>query len=179
MGLLPKNLKGMRTSRARFRVVVLTGCCLLVLTPVLAQQVTHTPNGVLGTYVYPKNGQSADQQSKDETACYTSAEQKTGYYPYGQPQPVAAATGSGGAVRGAARGAAAGAAIGAVAGDAGQGAAIGAVTGVFAGRRQQNAANAQAQAQAQEQAQAQHAQHMDAIRRAYGACLDAKGYSVK
>jgi uncharacterized protein HemX len=160
--------------------VLLVGLCVLALSPVLAQSTTHTPNGVLGTYVYPKNNQSAEQQSKDEAACYTSAEQRTGYYPYGQPpQPVAAATGSGGAVRGAARGAAAGAAIGAVAGDAGQGAAIGAVTGVFAGHRQQRAANAQAQKQAEAQAQAQHAQHMDAIRRAYGACLDAKGYSVK
>jgi hypothetical protein len=154
--------------------------CALALVPTLARATSPTPNQALGTFVYPKNNQSQAQQSKDEQACYASAESKTGYYPYGHPQqPVAAATGSGGAVRGAARGAAAGAAIGAVAGDAGQGAAIGAVGGVFAGRRQQNAANTQAQQQAQAQAQAVHAQHMDTLRRAYGACLDAKGYSVK
>lgn len=169
-------MKSMLGSSVR---VFAAGLCTLALVPVLASATTPGPNQALGTFVYPKNGQSEAQQSKDEQACYASAESKTGYYPYGHPQPVAAATGSGGAVRGAARGAAAGAAIGAVAGDAGQGAAIGAVSGVFAGRRQQKAANAQAEQQAQAQAQALHAQHMDTLRRAYGACLDAKGYSVK
>jgi len=140
-----------------------------------------TPNSTLGTYVYPKNNQSKDQQTKDENTCYASAEQQTGVYPYGgvphTPAPVASQ--SGGMVRGGARGAAAGAAIGAVAGNAGQGAAIGAVAGGIAGRRQQHYANAQAEAQAEAQAKAQHQQHLDKLRRNYTACLDSKGYSVR
>ncbi len=119
---------------------------------------------VLGVYVYPRNGQSESQQAAAESQCYTSAEQQTGVYPNGgapTPQP-------GGAVKGAARGAAGGAAIGAIAGNAGAGAGAGAVAGAVRGRRV-----------AQSQSQAQHQQRMDALRRAFSACMDAKGYSVK
>jgi hypothetical protein len=156
------------------------GLCTLALVRVLASAATPSPNQALGTFVYPKNNQSEAQQSKDEQACYASAESKTGYYPYGHPQPVAEQQRQGGAVRGAAGGAAYGAAVGGITGgNAGNGAAVGALTGAIVGKRRQNAANAQAEQQAQAQAQALHAQHMDTLRRAYGACLDAKGYSVK
>jgi hypothetical protein len=81
--------------------------------------------------------------------------------------------------KGAAGGAAGGAAIGAIAGDAGTGAAIGATAGAVRGRRQQKKANKQAEQQAQQQGQAQQQQRLDTFRRAFSACLDSKGYSVK
>ena len=165
--------------RGSIRIIAI-GLCALAFVPILARATTPSPNQALGTYVYPKNDQSEAQQSKDEQACYASAESKTGYYPYGHPQPVAAQQQQNGGLRGAAGGAAYGAAVsGMTGGNAGNGAAVGALTGAIVGRRRQNAANAQAEQQAQEQAQAVHAQHMDTLRRAYGACLDAKGYSVK
>jgi len=161
------------------RVVCIAVLGVAMLGPALGS--LPTPNSTLGTYVYPKNNQSKEQQTKDENTCYSSAEQQTGVYPYGNPSPTpaAAATQSGGTVKGGAKGAAAGAAIGAVAGNAGQGAAIGAVAGGLAGHRQQRYANAQAQAQAEAQAKAQHQQHLDKLRRAYTACLDSKGYAVR
>src|SRR5882762_2540515 len=84
--------------------------------------------------IYPKNGQTPEQQKKDEFDCHTWAVQQSGYDPIKasqEPAPAPLPTGSaqaekGSAVRGAAKGAAAGALIGAAAGDAGKGAAIGA-----------------------------------------------------
>jgi len=92
-------------------------------------------------------------------------------------------------VRGAARGAAAGAAVGAIAGDAGQGAAIGVVGRTVAGgarkRREEREATTtqqQADAAAQQQASAQSTdaqQKLATFNKAYAACLEGKGYSVK
>src|SRR5579864_2435719 len=78
-------------------------------------------------------------------------------------------------VRGAARGAAGGAAIGAIAGDAGKGAAIGAVGGTMVGgsRARQN----QRAAAANQQAQSQGA--IDTFNRAYAACMEGRGYTIK
>ena len=124
----------------------------------------NTVTSTLGVYVYPRNDQSPSQQAAAESHCYESAEQKTGVYPNGgAPAPQA-----GSAVGGAARGAAGGAIIGGIAGNAGAGAGAGAVFGAVRGRRASKA-----------QAQEQHQQHLDALRRAFAACMDAKGYSVK
>ena len=59
-------------------------------------------------------------------------------------------------------------------GDAGQGAGVGAAAGVLAGgarSRRNNAAQAQ-------QAQASEAQAIDTYYRAYGACMQGRGYTV-
>jgi hypothetical protein len=95
------------------------------------------------------------------------------------PAPQEADQKKGGAVKGAAGGAAGGAAIGAIAGDAGTGAAVGATAGAVRGRRQQKKANKQAEQQAQQQGQDQQQQRLDTFKRAFSACLDSKGYSVK
>jgi hypothetical protein len=57
-------------------------------------------------------------------------------------------------------------------GDAGTGAAAGATAGAVRGRRQQTKANKAAEQQAQQQG-------LDTFRRAFSACMDSKGYSVK
>lgn len=150
--------------------------------------------------VFPAKGQSAAQQAQDEASCQGWAKQNTGIDPIAlattaaQPPPVSAAPPAaekrgGERVRGAARGAAAGAAVGAIAGDAGKGAAIGAAGGAVAGgarkrgaAREAEAAQNQAQAAAQQQAQAQSAelqQKLATFNRAYAACLEGKGYTVK
>ena len=166
-----------------------------------------SPAKSIGMFAYPKNQQTADQQRKDESECYGSAKQQSGVDPQA-PAPTApsaqeqqaaqqqaaqqaAQSGpKGGAVKGSAKGAAGGAAIGAIAGDAGTGAAIGATAGAVRGRRQQKKAQkeasqqaaqqtAQAQQQAQTQANAQHQASLDTFKRAFAACMDARGYSVK
>lgn len=119
-------------------------------------------------YVYPRSGQSAEQQQKDAAECQQWAKSQSGV------DPNAAATGPdrghrlGGAVGGAARGAALGAAVGAIAGDAGKGAAIGAVTGGVGGRR--GAIHGEQQ---------QAATKADQFNRAFAACMDGRGYTVR
>ena len=129
--------------------------------------------------VYPAKGQSMQQQSQDDAQCYAWAKQSTGIDPAAAsappPQQTGPAVGGGQRVGGAARGAAGGAAIGAIAGDAGKGAAAGAVVGTMAGgrraRQQQAAQNQQVQAQQQEVIQTYY--------RAYGACMEGRGYTIK
>ena len=113
-------------------------------------------------YVYPAKGQSADQQKKDESECYTWAVQRTGFDP-ARPTSTGTATGTtpGAGARGAVRGAVVGEIV---ADDAGAGAAAGAVAGRSQSRRQN--ANAQQQQQAN-------------FANARAACLEGRGYSVK
>jgi len=139
-----------------------------------------SPSGKIGLFVYPQKDQTPEQQSQDEKTCYASAQQQTGIDPAAPPPPPPEAQKKqGGAVKGAAGGAAGGAAIGAIAGDAGTGAAIGATAGAVHGRRQQKKANKAAEQQAQQQGQGQQQERLDTFRRAFSACIDAKGYSVK
>lgn len=138
-------------------------------------------SSTFGLYVYPNKGQSTAQQTNDESVCYKSAKAKSGVDPANLPPATSAPAPvhHGGTVRGAAGGAAGGAAIGAVAGNAGQGAAIGAVAGALVGRRRQTALNNAEQHYAQANAQNQRSAQMNNFRRAFGACLASKGYTVK
>jgi hypothetical protein len=115
-------------------------------------------------FVAPNKGQSADQQSKDSAECKQIATQ--------QAPPAEAQTGvgthAGGTAKGAAKGAVAGAAVGAIAGDAGKGAAVGAAAGGVGGRR----GSKKGQEAAQTGAQSDWA-------RAFAACMESRGYTVK
>ncbi|KAF1693552.1 hypothetical protein CSC65_11755 [Pseudoxanthomonas daejeonensis] len=125
---------------------------------------------------YPAKGQTAAQQATDDTECLAWAKQSTGIDPAAVAATPAPASGpKGERLRGAARGAAAGAVIGEVAdNDASQGAAIGATAGVVAGGRRAR----QNQAAQASQAQASQAQSLDTFHRAYGACMQGRGYTV-
>jgi hypothetical protein len=154
----------------------------LVKRVVCAAVVAMLPMGAMAQskpVAYPAKGQSAQQQQKDDGACYSWAKSNTGIDPAAvaaaPPPPSGPAVGGGERVRGAARGAAGGAAIGAIAGDAGKGAAAGAAVGTMAGgsRARQNQRAAQANAQSQSQGA------MDTYYRAYAACMEGRGYSIK
>lgn len=138
-----------------------------------------------GVIVYPANGQSAQQQQKDEGECMSWASQQTGFNPTAPlqatapPPATAAPTASGG--RGLVRGALGGTAVGAIAGDTGKGAAIGAASGALFGgmRRRNQAAEAQQQQEAwADQQAAQYAQKQTDFNRAYATCLTGCGYTV-
>jgi hypothetical protein len=159
-----------------------------------AQETQATPAAPkpasLGLYVYPGAGQDAAKQGTDENECYAWARQQTGIDPTAPPKPVEAAEApKGGAVKGAARGAAKGAVVGEISDerhvgdegslDAGEGAAAGAVAGAARGRRAQKKAGKQAEAQAQQAAKTQDTQAKDTFKKAWGACLEGRGYSVK
>jgi OmpA family protein len=129
--------------------------------------------------VYPAKGQSAQQQQTDDGQCLAWAKQNTGIDPVAAsaapPQQTGPAVGGGERVRGAARGAVGGAVVGGITGDAGDGAAVGAAAGTMAGgaraRQNQRAQNQQAQ-QAQQSTLATYY-------RAYGACMEGRGYTIK
>jgi len=156
--------------RLEYRILFVALGVLLAVGPALAQQ----------AFIYPNKGQSADQQNTDRGSCEGWARQQTGYDPMtGGSAPAAPAEApKGGVVRGAARGAVGGAVVGAIAGDAGKGAAIGAAGGGVVGgarradQRRDQAAQAQQQQAAQQQGKSEYM-------RAFGACMEGKGYTVK
>ena len=137
----------------------------------------------MGIYSYPTQNQSPEQQSKDDYDCFTFAKGQTGYDPMNPPQVVAQAPDqgpSGARLRGAARGAAGGAIIGEIADDDdGKGAAIGATLGMMRGGRQDRQQRQQQAQQSEYSAQQQTAGMENTFKNAYGACIEARGYSVK
>ena len=161
---------------------------MLQLFVVLIALVFGLSNAFAGMYVFPKQGQSQQQQFSDDGECRSWAIRETGVDPaYLQGQmamlsnqpaqrdmPVA---------RGALRGVAAGAAMGGIRNNMDEGAGRGATMGVtygamkgMANRRdmvRQESANQANQQMAGLQAS------QDSYMRAFAACMDAKGYSVK
>lgn len=150
----------------------------------------------LGVYVFPSNGQSTTQQSKDEGACYQWAVNDTGSDPFAVEKQEAAAkeggeqkekqiesAGAGAGAKGALGGAAAGALIGEVShGDAGESAAYGAAAGAVIAHRR--AKHEKAEAEQQVATQSQQALQADeakiaAFKKAFSACLEGKKYTVK
>jgi hypothetical protein len=141
--------------------------------------------------IYPAKNQSKEQTEKDKFECYSWAKSQTGFDPMAPPQattpPPSGETKSvaGGAVRGGVGGAALGAGIGAIAGGsrgAGKGAAIGALSGGTIGgvrSHSQNQQTEQAQRQWEQEQVAQYQQRRNNYNRAYGACLEGRGYTVR
>ena len=130
--------------------------------------------------VYPAKGQSPQQQQKDQGQCSSWSKSNTGVDPAklaAQPpaQAQGPAVGGGERARGAARGAVGGAAIGAIAGDTGKGAGAGAVVGTMAGGHKAR----QNQAAQNQQAQGQHQEQLNTYYRAFGACMEGRGYTIK
>jgi len=149
---------------------ILTASMLLTSASIMAQQ-----------FIYPAEGQSPELQQKDEGECYVWAKGQTGFDP-AAPPPASQASTSAPAKRkrgGILRGAVVGAAVGEIVDDdAGEGAAAGAI---IAGSRQ---AKRNAAAQQKQQAKAANSQaKVDDQRatysRAFSACLEGRGYTVK
>jgi hypothetical protein len=129
-------------------------------------------------FVFPKNAQTKEQQEQDEFTCYKWAKEQTGFDPNKPVAQASAPASKGGAVSGAAKGAAVGAIGGAIGGDAGKGAAIGAGVGAAAGAHKRRKGEKE-QAAAQEQAAKQQEASVEGYQRAFGACMEGKGYTVK
>ena len=130
--------------------------------------------------VYPANGQSAEQQERDQFECHQWATKDTGVDPVALAEQKLAtpAPEKKPGMGGAAGSAGLGAARGAMEGDAGAGAArgfgIGRMVSVIRAKRQlreQQSAETSAGGEV-------HAQ-LDKYDRAYAACLTGRGYTVK
>jgi hypothetical protein len=173
------------------RLVVLAG--VLAAAPALGQVAAPTTPpppkltfAQIGLFIYPAKDQSPDQQKKDEDACYGWAETNTGLTLVAGSVDAQAAgkaaakdAGQGRVAGGAAAGAATGLAIGAIAGDAGKGAAIGAVAGSVGGVRSRVKAQQAAGQKGAQQAVQANQQAVDQFKKAAGACLEGRGYSVR
>ncbi|MGR8981693.1 MAG: glycine zipper family protein [Gammaproteobacteria bacterium] len=126
--------------------------------------------------VYPAQGQTPDQMSRDRYECHTWAVQQSGFDPSSGAAASQSSTQQGSVgketLRGGMRGAAAGAAIGAIAGDAGKGAAIGAAAGGMKRGFGQVDANKAAPPTGGNEA-------ANNYNRALGACLTGRGYTVQ
>jgi hypothetical protein len=161
------------------RIVVLAAFMAALLGAAGGLQGTAFAQG--NAIIYPAKGQSPQQQEKDKYECYTWSKGQTGFDPMqaGSTQQAPPPQDPGGQrVRGAARGAAVGVVAGGIAGDAGKGAAAGAAGGAMIGgmrkRDQQRAA-----AQSQQQQASAVAANQGAYNRAFGACMEGRGYTVK
>ena len=137
-------------------------------------------------FVYPANGQSAEQTDRDRYECHVWAVQQTGVdpsradaSPYERVVVQPANPPGSGTVAGLIGGAILGSII-AGPRDAGAGAIIGGATGAIVG----SASDANAQAQARQtqyqvnQSAAAGRARADSYRRALGACLQGRGYTV-
>ena len=131
--------------------------------------------------VYPNKGQSQDQQDQDNFACYKWGKEQSGFDPMAPPTatapPPQQEAQTGGVLSGALRGAVIGGII-----DGGDGAAKGAaVGGVIGGVRRSDQNRRQAQEQQnweQEQAR-QYAESRNRYNRAFAACMEGRGYTVR
>jgi hypothetical protein len=178
-----------RLSRAVVRgalTAALLGLLSACVTPPPRAYRVPAPPPPQRVFVYPAHGQSPEQTERDRYECHTWAVQQTGVDPSRadasayervivQPSTPPGANTAGGAI--------AGGIIGALIGgprNAGAGLIIGAATGAVVG----SAVDANAQAEARQtqqqinQSAAEGRARADAYRRAIGACLQGRGYTV-
>ena len=182
----------LRTTFAIALITTVAGAALAQTQPTPQQTLAAT----IDVYVFPTEGQTPEQQSTDEAACYNWAVQNTGGDPFAlqqqaqqqqqqaqQQQQQIAAAGQGAGVKGAVGGAAAGALIGEIASDdAGKGAAYGAAAGAVVARRKTKRAKADASQQVEQQsqqAQQATAEQIENFKKAFSVCLEGKKYLVK
>ena len=177
-------------------LIPITLLLAIPLSSAIAEDSAKTLAATLDVFVFPTDGQAADQQSKDEGACYSWAAENTHSDPFqlqkdneaaqAQSEQQVAQTKSatqGAGAKGVVKGAAAGALIGEVSGgDVGESAAYGAAAVGIASRRRARSANHQAEAQAKQQTEASNKATEEQVanfKKAFSVCLEAKDYLVK
>ncbi len=170
MTKVPRTVEIARTLRA-----ALVGTAFAVAAVVTG---SHVATAQSAPIIYPSQGQSIDQQADDEAACRSWSQQQTGFNP-AQGPVYYGSSGSGGGevIRGAVGGAALGALGGAIGGKVGKGAKIGAGVGAVAGLMRKGQRK-RANKQAQQQAINQYNRQLAGYNRAFGACMQGRGYAV-
>lgn len=150
----------------------------------------------LDVYVFPAKGQTASQQSIDESTCFDWAVSNTGFDPFkanknlvaeqqaaAQAEQEATDAKQGAGLRGALRGAVAGAVIGKIADkDTGHAAGTGAALGAIASSSKARAAEERAHEAAETQLKQEVSQveaGTERFNKAFSACMEGKNYTVK
>ena len=139
--------------------------------------------------VYPAKGQSDDQMEKDKYQCYSWAKNETGFDPMKIPTTTSGPPAKEEEVWGAGKTGVAGGATGAIVGGAAKGkkgairgGLLGAAGGaLIGGVRSSNQRNREAQKRKDwERKEANnYARARNEYNRAFGACMEGRGYSVK
>jgi uncharacterized protein YcfJ len=130
-------------------------------------------------FIFPSNGQSQDQQDQDEFQCMRAATRQSGFDPMQTPTAATRPPETqGGVGQGALRGALLGTAVGAATGNTRQGARAGAVGGGLLGGMRRADSNAQQDQWAREQV-ANYQRDRNNWNRAFTACMESRGYTVR
>jgi len=139
----------------------------------------------IGLYVYPRENQDIEQQSRDDYECYGSAKSRTDFDPLNpQIRPrVAESEIESRASKESVKDVAGGAAVGAVIGeigrnDAGEGAAIGGFLGAIRAYKKNKSYRERQQRQAELRIDAEIEHNRLDFKNAFSACLSARGYAV-
>jgi hypothetical protein len=153
------------------RSLILAGLLFAASTGLLASELM----------IYPNEGQDDAQREQDNFQCYSWAKGESGFDPMAPPTatapPPQQQAKKGGLARGALRGAAVGGII-----DGSDGAKTGAAAGAVIGgarRADQNRQQAQAQAQWEQEQAAQYEAARNSYNRAFAACMEGRGYTVR
>jgi hypothetical protein len=156
---------------------------LLVASAAILAIATAEAQEVDGQFVYPDKNQDQQQQDLDTAACERWAKEQTGFDPSQTPTASSpppsdnSSSVGGGAVRGALGGAALGAII-----DGKDGAGKGALAGGLLGGMRSSSKNrqsAQQQQQWEQQQMAQYNNNRSKWNRAFSACMEGRGYTVR
>lgn len=161
---------------------------MTLLAGVFAAAVAGGPVVAQDLFVYPAKGQSDEQTEKDKFACYQFARKNSGFDPMQAPRassappPQTGGSVAGGAGRGALGGAALGGVVGALTGNTKKGLGIGAASGGLLGGMKSNSRQNQereARRQWEQQQAARYSANRNDYNRAYAACLEGRGYTVR
>ena len=133
-------------------------------------------------YIYAALGVCAEQQYLDKFECYNWAKNDTGFDPMALPTTSSAAPKGQKKSGGAITGALGGAVLGGVIADSSKSAKRGAVSGGLIGGVRQSSKNsktAQKRSDWERKESANYANNRNNYNRAYSACLEGRGYTVK
>ena len=160
----------------RITILIMVSTFLLLTGVASAQELS----------IYPSKDQSTDQMEQDKFQCYSWAKNESGFDPMAIPTasapPPQKEAQKGGVVKGGAKGAVAGGAIGAITGNTKKGLKVGAATGAVTGgvrRSKQTKSEDKKRKDWEQQQGQQYQQGRNNYNRAYSACLEGRGYSVK
>jgi hypothetical protein len=132
--------------------------------------------------IYPAKDQSAEQQEKDKFECYSWAKNDSGFDPMAVPKATTPAPTAEKKKGGAVKGAAVGAIGGKVFGSSSKTTKRSAAAGALVGGARQSSSNKQVEQERQQweqQETANYTNNRNNYNRAYAACLEGRGYSVK
>ncbi len=135
--------------------------------------------------VFPAQGQSNETMEQDKFSCYGWAKGQTGFDPMKAPStstPPPSQAKKGSTAGSAGRGALGGAVVGAILGDSSKSAKRGAAAGGLVGGVRQSSKNSSVDQKTKEWEQKEannYANNRNQYNRAYSACLEGKGYTVK